>query len=142
MDWASEPFADRVQRLLGPFAADRSFSVADTDDQPRAGRGWVRFESATLVIDAIRDRGEEWIEVMAKERPRPRALRRAWPMGHVVAYLDGEAGPYPVSDLETEAGWLTRRAAEVLDPALLNSEGLNRWAVRASRRRSGPMRGP
>ena len=140
MNRASEPFVERVNRSLDPFAADRGFSVTGTDDRG-ALAGWVRLESATLVIDVIRDRGVEWIEVAAKERPRPRARRRPWPLGHVVAYLDGEAEPYPVSGLEIEAGWLTRRAAEILDPTLLNSDDLNRWAVKASRRRSGPRRG-
>lgn len=139
MDQASESFAKRLHRLLGAFASDHGFAVDDREDRVDSGRAWVRFESDTIVIDAIRDRGQGWFEVMAKERPRPRAPRRAWPLGHVVGYLDGLAEPHPASSLEMEAGWLTRRAAEILDPALLNSEGLRRWAVKASRRRFGRM---
>jgi hypothetical protein len=137
MDQAPEPFAERLRRLLGTFAPDHGFSAEVKDDEPRSLRAWARLESGTIVIDVIRDRGEEWVTVMAKERPRPRALRRAWSLGHVVAYLDGASAPYPVSDLEVELGWLARRAAEILDPEMLNSEGLRRWAVKASRRRFG-----
>lgn len=141
MDRESESFVDRVHRLLGPFASDHGFAVDHSEEQADSGRAWVRFESDRIVIDAIRDRGQEWFEVMAKERPRPRAPRRAWPLGHVVGYLDGLAEPHPVSSLEREAGWLTGRAAEILEPTLLNSEGLRRWAVKASRRLFGRRAG-
>lgn len=136
MDQPIEPMAGRLRRLLGTFADERGLSLTAEEEQPQAGCGWVRLESADVIIDAVRDRGQEWITITAKDRPRPRAPRRSWPMGHLVAYLDGEAGPHPVSNFETEAGWLTRRAAEVLDPSMLNSEGLRRWSVRADQRRS------
>ena len=83
----------------------------------------MRLESDGFVIGVIRDRGQEWITVMAKARPRPRAPLRCWPLAHVVAYLDGRAEPHPIGDLEAEAGLLTRRAGEVLDATLLNSDG-------------------
>lgn len=62
---------------------------------------------------------------------------RGGPLGHLLAYLDGAADPYPISDLETEARLLLERRGEILDTALLNSDGLNRWAVKSVRRRSG-----
>jgi hypothetical protein len=33
MNQASEVFVDRLNRLLGPFPADRGLSIKDTDDR-------------------------------------------------------------------------------------------------------------
>jgi hypothetical protein len=128
---------ERVARLLGPFTTDHGFSVPTGDNQANSSRGWVRLVSDEFLVDILLDRGEEWIEVGTKIRPGPRKPLRRWPLGHVVAYLDGAADPYPISDLENETGWLARRADEILDSKLINSEELRRWAVRASRRSFG-----
>src|SRR3954470_23754047 len=130
----SEPLVEQVRRVLGGFLEDHGFDVAAGDDQANPFGAWARLESEEFVIGVVRDRGQEWFTVGSKVRPKPRAPRRHWPLGHIVAYLDGAAGPYPVSGLELEAGWLVRRAGEILDSTLLNSEGLRRWSVEASRR--------
>jgi hypothetical protein len=135
-----EPLVERVRRFLSSFPAEQGFSITAGDDQTNSFGAWVRLESEEFVVGVVRDRGQEWITVGTKVRPKPRAPLRSWPLAHVVAYLDGAANPYPISDLETEANWLTRRAGETLDTTLINSEGLNRWAVRASRRLFGPQR--
>jgi hypothetical protein len=57
-----------------------------------------------------------------------------------VAFLDRASDPYGSPGLEAEAEWLTTRSAEILDPEMLNSEALNRWAVKASRRMLGQDR--
>jgi hypothetical protein len=57
-----------------------------------------------------------------------------------VAYLDGAVVPHPLCGLEIQAVWLIRRPVEILDTTLINSEELNRWAARASRRLFGQER--
>jgi hypothetical protein len=130
----SEPLIDRVERLLAPFLAGHGFTVAVGDDQANPFGAWVRLESDEFVIGVVRDRGQEWITVTSKVRTDPRAPRQGWPLGHIVAYLDGAPDPYPVRGLDVEAEWLTRSSRQILDSALLNSEGFRRWAVAASRR--------
>ncbi len=132
-----ESLLERVKALLGVFCLDHRFSISGSDDQTNPFGAWVRLESDEFLVDVIRDRGQHWINVTAKARPRPRARRRGGPLGHLLAYLDGAADPYPISDLETEARLLLERRGEILDTALLNSDGLNRWAVKSVRRRSG-----
>ena len=133
----SESLVERVRRSLGGFIADHGFVVTAGDDQTNPFGAWARLESDEFVIGVVRDRGQEWFTAGSKIRPKPRAPLRHWPLGHVVAYLDGASDPYPISELEIEAAWLVRRAGEILDSRLLNSEGLNRWSVKASRRSFG-----
>ena len=133
----SVSLVERVRRLLGEFIADHGFVVTAGDDQTNPFGAWARLETDEFVIGVVRDRGQEWFTAGSKVRPYPRAPRRHWPLGHVVAYLDGAADPYPISELEIEAGWLVRRAGEILDSRLLNSEGLRRWSVNVSRRGFG-----
>jgi hypothetical protein len=133
----SEPLVERVRRFLGSFVTDRGYSVTAGDDQTNSFGAWVRLASDEFVACVIRDRGQEWITVGTKVRPKPRAPLRWWPLGHLVAYLDGAVDPYPLSSLEIEAEWLTRRSGEILDSTLINSEELNQWAAKASRRHFG-----
>jgi hypothetical protein len=132
-----EPLSERVRRLLGTFASDLGFSIADAGDPTDSFGAWVRLESREFVVCVIRDRDQEWTTVGTKVRPKPRAPLRWWPLSHVVAYLDGARDPYPLCNLETEAEWLIERATQLLDSTLINSEGLRQWAVRSSRARFG-----
>ena len=93
--------------------------------------------SEEFVLEVIRDRSQEWIQVGTKVRPKPRAPLRSWSMGHLVAFLDKQSDPYPISDLKTEAHWLKERGDEILDSSLINSDELRKWAVLASHRLFG-----
>jgi hypothetical protein len=127
----------RVRRLLGVFVKQRGFCVTAEGDQTDSFGACVQLSSSEFVVHVIRDRGQEWITVGSKIRPKPRAPLRSWPLGSVVAFLDGRSDPYPVLDLATEARWLKQRASEILDSSVINSEELRTWAVRASRRMFG-----
>src|SRR6185437_1799398 len=117
------------RRLLGPLIAERDFSVTAGGDQVNPLGAWVRLESEEFAVKIIRDRGQEWINVGTKVRPKPRAPLRCPPLGHLLAYLDGDDDPCSISTLEAEAEVLTRRADEVFDSTLINSEDYRRWAV-------------
>src|SRR3954452_6458165 len=114
----TEPLIERVRRYLPGFSPQSGHSSQAGDDQANPFGAWVRLESDGFVIGVVRDRGQEWITVMVKARPRPRAPRRCWPLAHLLAYLDCRAEPYAIGSLEAEAGLLTRRAGEVLDATL------------------------
>jgi hypothetical protein len=128
---------DRVQPLADVFVRDGGFRLTADGDQCSVWGASVELRSAEFVITVVRDRGQEWITVGTTIRPKPRARFRWWPLGHVVAFLDGRADAYGLVGLDTEMGWLIDRRDEVLDVALINSEYLRRWAVRASRRLFG-----
>lgn len=132
-----ETLVERVKRYLGSFILRHSLSIRAEGDQLSEFGAVVRLESDEFVVDIVRDRGQEWIVVGTKVRREPHAHLQSWPLGHIVAYLDGAADPYGVCDLEREANWLADREEDILDSALINSEELNHWAVQASRRLFG-----
>ena len=84
----TESLIECVKQLLAVFCLDPRFSISGSDDQTNPFGAWVRLESDESFVDVIRDRGQEWIMVTAKTHPRPRAPRRGWPLGHVLAYLE------------------------------------------------------
>ena len=91
----SESLLERVIQLLGSLRSDHGFSISTSDVQTSLFGAWVRLESHEFFVDVIRDRSQEWLEVTSQIRPRPRAPRRGWPLGPVLAYLNGAADPYP-----------------------------------------------
>jgi hypothetical protein len=131
---ASGSLLAKVRRLLGPLIKQRGFTIVAEGDQQSTVGACVQLHSSDFVVLVIRDRGQERMVVGTTTRPKPRAPIRSWPLGHVVAFLDDQSDPYPVSNLTTEACWLKDRPDEILDASLLNSEELREWAVRASRR--------
>ena len=128
---------DRVRHLLGPLIEQRGFSITTVGDQTSSFGACVHLRTSEFLVDVVRDRGQESITVGTTVRPKPRAPLRSSTLAHLVAFLDGQTDPYPVSDLETEARWLTERADQILDSSVINSEELRKWKVRASRRQWG-----
>src|SRR5579883_2767585 len=130
----SRPLVECVDQLLGGFISLHGFTITADGDQASEFSAYVALQGDEFVVTIVRDRGQEWIDIGTKVRRGLRRRPRSWPVGHLVAYLDGSPDPYPVSDLETEAKWLKERAGELLDSELINSKDLTDWAVRASRR--------
>jgi hypothetical protein len=128
---------DRVRPLADWLVRDFGLQLTADGDQCSTWGASVALRSAEFVVTVVRDRGQEWINVGTTVRPGPRKPLPWWPLGHLVAYLDGRQDPFGLVGLDTEMGWLWDRRDEVLDVSLINSEDLWRWAVRASRRRFG-----
>src|SRR5579871_3254006 len=97
------------------------------------GEEAVRLDSDEFSVLVMRDRGgNEWIEVGSKIRPKPRAPLRRYLLCRLTGYLFG-ADPQAPCDLEAESRWLVDHEEEILDSALINSEGLRLWNVDAAR---------
>lgn len=128
---------DGVRPLADWLVRDFGYQVTADGDQRSIWRAGVELRSAEFVVNVVRDRGQEWITVGTTVRPGPRKPLRRWPLGHVVAFLDGRADPYGLVGMDTQMSWLLDRRGEVLSVPVLNSEELRLWAVRASRQLFG-----
>ncbi len=128
---------DRVRPLADWLVHDFGYEVTADGDQHSTLGASVELRSAEFVVTVVRDRGQEWITVGTTVRRGPRKPLRWWPLGHVVAFLDGRADVYGVVGLDTEMRWLRERWDEVVSAPVLNSEELRRWALQASRRLFG-----
>lgn len=128
----AQPLIDKVENLLGDFYRSRGFTVTCGENQASLFGTTVRFDSEKYVIGISRDRGDELIDVGVKGNKDS-----FWPLGHLVAYLEGKRDAYSVTSLEAQAEWLKTRADQVLDEAMLKSKALRSWAAESSRRMFG-----
>lgn len=128
---------ERVRPFTDWLVRDHGYQLTVDGDQNSTWGASVELRSAELVVTIVRDRGQEWITVGTTVRAGPRKPLRSWPLGHVVAFLDGRPDPYGLVELDTALGWLRDRRDEVLDAEVINSEEFRRWVVRASRRLFG-----
>lgn len=133
----TEALNQKVERLLGDFYRKRGFAVRLEGDQCSLWAAAVYLESPAITILIARERGDELIDLGI-----PGNRRASWPIGHLVAYLQGKEDSYPVTDLETQAEWLLTYANKLLDPTILSSKEMNEWAVKASRRMWGQRTKP
>jgi len=108
-------------------------------DQSAMGEWYVYFESPEFILGVSQDRGGFLsIALGSKMRLRPRAhMRGPWSMSHLKGYLEGSKDHYKFSNIEAEALWLESNESQLFDSAFLNSDELNIWAVKASRRLFG-----
>ena len=92
-----------------------------------------------FTIEIERDRGGHIrIYVGSKVRRKPRAhMRGPWSLSHLRGYLDGNAEHFRYTDVDDQIRWLHDNIQSLLDTSFLNSDELNKWAVRASRRLFG-----
>lgn len=58
-------------------------------------------------------------------------------MGHLRGYVEGSKDQYKFASIEEEASWLSSNEKDLFDSSFLNSDELNQWAVKASRRLFG-----
>jgi len=58
-------------------------------------------------------------------------------MSHLRGFIDGCKGHYMFTTLDEEASWFENNDKVLFDSTLLNSDELNKWAVKASRRLFG-----
>ena len=97
------------------------------------------YENSEFVLGISKDRGDYiGIDLGSKIRRKPRAqMRGPWSMSHLRGYLDGEKDHFKFKNIREEVSWIEGNEMELFDTSLLNSDGLNQWAVKASRRLFG-----
>lgn len=96
-------------------------------------------ETDEFKLEIQRDRGGHiGIYVGSKVRRNPRAhMRGPWSLSHLHGYLDGDADHFIFVDTDDQIRWLKNNLKTILDTSFLNSDALNNWAVKASRRLFG-----
>jgi hypothetical protein len=72
----AEPLIERVRRLLGSFPSEHGFAFTSGDDQANPFGAWVRLDSDEFWVGITRDRGDEWMTVGTKVRPKRHAPLR------------------------------------------------------------------
>ena len=105
-------------------------------DRSDMGEWFVHYENSEFILGISKDRGDHiGIELGSKIRRKPKAqMRGPWSMGHLRGYLEGKKDHFKFEDVGEEASWLEDNETELFNSSLLNSDGLNQWAVIASRR--------
>ena len=108
-------------------------------DKSAMGEWYIYYENSEFILDISRGRSERVsISLGSKIRRKPRAqLRGPWSMSHLKGYLDGGKDHYLFKSTEEEIHWLEKNEPQLFDSSFLNSDELNQWAVRASRRLFG-----
>jgi hypothetical protein len=100
------------------------------------GEWYVWFENPEFIVGVSKDRIEfTSIEIGSKKRRKPRAHARGpWSMSHLRGYLEEKQVHYRFLNIEEEALWFKNNDSTIFDSNLLNSDELNKWAVKASRK--------
>jgi len=108
-------------------------------DQSEMGEWYAYYENSEFVLGISQDRGDYiGIDLGSKIRRKPGAqMRGPWSMSHLRGYLDGKKGHFKFKNIREEVSWLEENEMGLFDTSLLNSDGLNQWAVKASRKRFG-----
>ena len=121
-----------VQEILRPYGFNES-----SEGCYAMGGWWFRAENDefTVTVDQHRSGDAFAISVGSKSRPKPRAhMRGPWTLSHHRGFLDGNADHYLFSDSDAQTRWLKDNLDAILSTDFLNSDDLNKWAVKASRR--------
>lgn len=107
----------------------------------RSGMGewFVYYDNSEFLLGISKDRGDHiGINIGSKIRRKPRAqMRGPWSMNHLRGYLDGKKGHYTFKSIRDEVSWLEENEMKLFNTLLLNSDGLDPWAVKAPRRLFG-----
>ena len=108
-------------------------------DRSAMGEWFVYYENSEFILGIGRDRGGHiGIELGSKIRRKPRAhMRGPWSMSHLKGYLDERKEHFIFKSIDEEKSWLEENEMKLFDSSLLNSDVLNQWAVKASRRLFG-----
>jgi hypothetical protein len=130
---APQDLLRRATEALQSLAREHGFTSAHIDGYAPESFGdcLIVFESPQFQINVVRDRGQVFIDVgLSSESAR-------WPLGHLVAFLEGEAAPRAIEGLEYSCQVLSAYAPRVFNQALLSdrsgelAEWAQAWASRA-----------
>ncbi len=125
---------DTLESLLTPHG----FKLHSFDGpHPNSMGGWhLDFRSTDTTVTASQDRAGDEISICVGSliRPGPRKhMRGPWPLSHLHGFLHNARVHYRFKDVADEIDWFRNSLHQLLDTDLLNSDGLNDWAVAASR---------
>lgn len=116
----------------------RPYGFTETENSRGTMGGWFfQTESDEFIATAGQDRSGDGVGICvgSKKRRKPRAhLRGPWSLSHLRGYIDGNADHFMFNNVEDQIGWLQNNLQSILDTEFLNSDELNSWAVKASRR--------
>ena len=124
-----------LQRMFEQYG----FANATTGDYTMGG-WWFRMETDQFILTADQHRSGDVLGICvgSKIRRKPRAhMRGPWSLHHLRGYLDGASDHYRFDTPREQLDWLQANIKGLLDTSLLNSDDLNKWAVKASRRMFG-----
>ncbi len=108
-------------------------------DRSAMGEWFVYYENSEFVLGIGRDRGGHIsIDLGSKIRRKARAhMRGPWSMSHLKGYLGEGKDHFNFKSINDEISWLEENKMALFDSSLLNSDALNQWSVKASRRLFG-----
>ena len=126
------------ENLLGGVISRHALTPVK-HDRSSMGEWFVYYESSEFVLGISKDRGGYiGIELGSKIRRKPRAqMRGPWSMSHLRGCLDGKIDHFKFKNIREEVSWLEENEMELFDSSLLNSDELNQWSVKASRKLFG-----
>ncbi len=103
------------------------------------GEWFVYYENSEFILGIGRDRGGHIsIDLGSRIRRKLRAhMRGPWSMSHLKGYLDEGKDHFIFESINEEVSWLEENEMTLFDSSLLNSDALNQWSVKASRRLFG-----
>ena len=94
------------------------------------------FRSDELIVSASQDRAGDGISIcvgsLIRRAPR-KHMRGPWSLSHLHGFLHNSRVHYRFASIADEIDWFRDSLHQLLDSDLLNSDGLNDWAVTASR---------
>jgi len=125
----------RVTRILGPY-----HFVELTRGSYTMGGWWWRTENDEFIVMVEQHRSGDTfaISVGSKIRRKPRAhVRGPHTLYHLRGYVDGVKDHYIFRDSLEQLEWFETNVGKLLDTSFLNSDALNTWKVKASRRMFG-----
>ena len=127
-----------ANQLVGGLISRHSLQIGQ-HDKSAMGEWYIYYENSEFILDISQDRSERvTLSLGSKVRRKPRAqLRGPWSMSHLKGYLDGGKDHYLFESTEEEICWVEKNENQLFDSSFLNSDALNQWAVKASRRLFG-----
>ncbi|WP_339910193.1 hypothetical protein [Symmachiella dynata] len=124
-----------LKKMLAPYG----FENARTD--PLTMGGWhFSMETSEFVVIALQERAYATLGVYvgSKIRRKPRAhMRGPWFLELLRGYIIGDQDHYETMTPREQLDWLQANIEQLLNTPFLNSDDLNTWAVKASRRMFG-----
>ena len=134
----TDDYIIHANHLISGLLSHHSLQIGQ-HDKSAMGEWYIYYENSEFILGISKDRSERvTLSLGSKVRRKPRAqLRGPWSMSHLKGYLDGGKDHYLFESTEEEISWVEENERQLFDSSFLNSDALNQWAVKASRRLFG-----
>lgn len=128
-----------IQSALWEILQGRDFEQTSAQGPDRSAMGgWLtEFQSDEFIAQVSQDRTGDVVSICIGSNIRPKTgahMRGPWSLSHLRGYLDGQLDHFRFENPDEQLTWLRNNLNVILDSDLLNSDELNAWAVKASRR--------